>query len=116
MLAFFLGASSSPTLSPVSELRGPGNRLGVVCVLQGCRALTKAGHWPGPDLEEAMNLSPIPVSLTEWQRPSVWVTIFGTYPCHTGGLREREGQLGPGCLAPSAMTRVSGPGPEGATD
>ena len=34
------------------------------CVLQDSRALVKDTHWPGPDLEVAATLSPIPASAT----------------------------------------------------
>lgn len=49
----------SLSLISVVELEGPREQAGS-CVLQGSRALAMAAHWPGPGLEEAVNLSPSP--------------------------------------------------------
>ena len=49
-------------------------------VLKGFRAPAKAAYWPAQGLEVAVNLFPIPTSVTS--QLSSWDTVYGTCPCH----------------------------------
>lgn len=51
-----------------------------------------------------MTLSPIPASVTSWQRPSAEDTVCGTQAPPFVPPEEPVSQLGPGRLSPSAIT------------
>ena len=82
---------------------GPGDRPRAV----SCRAPEPLSL--GPGLEAVANLCPMPTSATEWRWRSPWVAVRGTWP-PVGRPEEPEGRLGPGRLAPSAMTPGRGLG------
>ena len=66
-LGLLPGASSSPGLGPAGEFEEPREQAGAVPGnRQGSAALLRATHWPGPGVESAVNLFPIPVSATSW--------------------------------------------------
>lgn len=76
-LAFSLRPSSSLGIGPVDELGA--QEQAVDCDLQGSRTLTKAPTSLGLDLEAAVKLSCLSVSMTSKQWQSVWVTVCGSW-------------------------------------
>ena len=106
------GLSSSPGLEWVVSW-GPREQAGDY-VLKGFRAPAKAAYWPAQGLEVAVNLFPIPTSVTS-QLP-LWPHSYlsGTQSMGPAlaiwGPEKSKGQLGPGCLAPSTMMMMAGQG------
>ena len=104
------GASSSPGLGPAGGPEGPREQAGG-CAPQGSGGLLRATHWPGPGGEAAVNLFLIPVSATYWTICLGQSVGPATHPAPPFGQpEESQGQLGPGCLAASAMTAGQGLG------
>ena len=94
-----------------SRWAGGAQGTGWGCALQGSGGLLRATHWPGPGGEAAVNLFPIPVSATYWTICLGQSVGPATHPAPLFGQpEESQGQLGPGCLAASAMTAGQGLG------